>query len=122
MIDLIVYMPNLIKFRKEALNKANEGVVGFYLDEDGQVVYAVDKLPVKYFGNKSLSIIRLNDDQLAVFDTLTTAERIGKVVNDTYIFDVGGELKYNSVHTRPVYTDELGNEIQEPYYIGLFKS
>ncbi len=78
--DVIVYIPNLIKFRDEVKQKAFSGAQGFDFDEAGNVIYNVSKIPVVYNGLKSVCVIRLfTDTEIDTFNSLTTCEKLATV-------------------------------------------
>ena len=127
MIDLITYIPNVEKFRAEAQANAENNVLGFSIDDDDNLSYDVGKIPVFYHadGERTLSLIRLlNQDEVDVFDSIETCQRIGVCENGEYIFDEGGQEIYDSVYDRTAVeiTDIDGNvtEYIPPEMLGQF--
>jgi hypothetical protein len=127
MIDLITYIPNVEEFRAEAQANAENNVLGFSIDDEGNLSYDVGKIPVFYHvdGKRTLSLIRLlNQDEVDVFDSLDTCQKIGVCENGEYIFDVGGQEIYDSVYDRTAVeiTDTDGNVRQytPPTILGIF--
>lgn len=127
MIDLITYIPNVEEFRAEAQANAENNVLGFSIDDDDNLSYDVGKIPVFYHadGERTLSLIRLlNQDEVDVFDSIETCQRIGVCENGEYIFDEGGQEIYDSVYDRTAVeiTDIDGNvtEYIPPEILGQF--
>ena len=122
-MDIIVYIPNMIAFRSEAKVSAEAGVLGFSIDEGGGVNYNVSKIPVVYNGLKSVCLIRVNEDEKEVFDSLESCYKIGECIDSEYIFDVDGEELYNSVYDQsPIefIDEEASHYYTPPSKIGLF--
>ena len=127
MIDVLMYVPNLTAFRAEATAKAEEGTEGFQIDDEGNLSYSVGKIPVLYNpdGERTMALIRLlNQDEVDVFDSIETCQRIGVCENGEYIFDAGGQKIYDSVYDRTAieFTDTDGNvtEYTPPEILGQF--
>ena len=110
MIDILTYIPDLTAFRLEAKQNADNNTLGFSIDEDGNISYNISKIPVHYNADelRSVCLIRLvTQDEIDVFDSLQSCERIGVCENNSYIFDDGGEAIYNDVYDQtPVIIDE----------------
>ena len=123
MIDIICYIPDLIAFRLEAKANADNGIKGFSFDDDGSLSYSVSKIPVSYNadGVRSVCLIRLIDAQeVNIFESLTSCERIGVCENGAYSFDEGGKDIYNDVYDQtPVELDD-GTFYTPPPMIGVF--
>ncbi len=122
MIDIITYIADLNAFRAEAEDAAQNGVLGFNFDESGNVNYNICKIPVYYNtdGIRSICLVRLlTQDEIDVFGSLTTCERIGICENKSYIFDEGGKAIYDSVYDQsPINTS--GGTYTPPEMIGVF--
>ena len=128
-MDVITYIPNLVAFRDEARQKAEEGIKGFSLSEDNSVNYIVTKVPVHYSGNETLCVIRLiNDEDVNVFDSLTSCVRLGLVNDDDSINFDDDESKITYERVRGSLSEEYKDgegktQIKtKPYLIGGFPS
>jgi len=119
MIDIIAYIPDLKKFREKAAILARNRKRGFVF-ESGTLLYDVRKTPVIYRENESISLLRLDDDELALFNEIEEIQRIGEVVDGVYKFDYGKKSIYNRIWPRPILTDSEGNKYQDPEMFGLF--
>lgn len=115
MIDVITYIPDLSVFRTEAEDNAKNKVHGFSFSDEG-INYNVNKIPVYYNpdGVRSLCLVRLiTEEDVKVFDSLSSCERIGVCENNAYSFDQGGEGIYN---------DTYDKSLDDPSMIGVFAS
>ncbi len=124
MIDIITYIPDLTAFRFEAQQNAENGVLGFNFI-DGKVEYNITKIPVAYKGLSSVCLVRLvSVDEIDVFNKMESCEKIGVCENNRYIFDDGGQDKYESVHDISDRKVKNGDgetiTIKTPYMIGVF--
>lgn len=130
MKDLITYIPDLTAFRVEAENiyqtkgteYENPAAIFLSKDEDGNMLFNTDKVPVHYQGDQSLCLIRTNE--ISSLEQITSMEIIGECVDNNYVFVDGGQAKYEATYdtTTQTYTDEYDNEIEytPPYMIGVF--
>ena len=124
-MDIITYISDLMAFRAEALQKANEGVAGFVMN-DGGVNYTIGKIPVHYSGSESLCLVRLNtQDEINIFTSMASCVRIGVCENNSYVFDSPEkEAIYDRVYPRAptIAIDDDGIEYTKvyPYKIGVF--
>jgi len=106
MIDIITYIPDLLAFKVEAQANAESNILGFSIDDNGEVNYNIAKIPVFYNELQSICLIRLSDNkkewdsasELDVFNSMETCQRIGACENGEYIFDEGGKTIYEAVY------------------------
>ena len=123
-MDIICYIENLTDFRLEAELKANDNVKGFSISEGGAIQYNISKIPVYYNELESLCLIRLDDEELEIFDSLTTIRKIGTCEEGVYKFLSGGKTIYERVYTRDpisfIAPDETESTYTPPYMIGVF--
>ena len=124
--DCITYCPDTQALMAEVAKVAPDRIIE---DEQGNPVgFAIDKTPTIRNGNETLSVVRVNDDDLAVLKKLTSIKILAEV-------PAGGDLLaamkktdraiYDKVYPRtPVdITDEQGNVIGQytpPALIGSF--
>lgn len=124
-IDIITHIPDLIAFRREAMENAKNGALGFHIDKSDGVVYDVCKIPVHYNGTESLCLVRLvSQAEAEVFNNMSSCVRLGTCINKSYVFDSESEqLTYERVRgeLKVEYKDENGETQHyfKPYMIGV---
>lgn len=123
-MDVITYVSNLESFRREARKLAQSGIVKdlSYNEQTDTLIYSVDKTPVYYQGNESVTLIRVENDQdLEHFEYM---ERLGECIDDEYMFDnENSKMKYESVVNTIPYTVDIDGElitVVPSYEIGVF--
>lgn len=123
-MDVITYVDDLILFREEAKVLAQTGDINdlSYDAENDTLIYGVDKTPVYYNGNKSITLIRVDSDEdLQHFNHMT---RLGECINGEYVFDDSSkQAVYESIYdTTPKLVNVDGDvvEVSPPYMIGVF--
>jgi len=129
-MDVITHVDDLEAFRAEAIaligqtdELENVLVPQLSIDENGDLIYGVTKIPVLYEGLESLTLIRIDsDDQLQYFNHMV---RLGECINGAYVFDdAAAQATYERVRgdSTVTYTDENGDEqtFNKPYMIGVF--
>ena len=123
-MDVITYVDNLLAFREEAKALAIEGIVPdlSYNEETDSLVYGVDKTPVHYNGNESITLIRIDSDR--DLDHFSHMSRLGECINGQYVFDSANTQEtYERVYSTDPYTVEMDEEsltVVPPYMIGVF--
>ena len=128
MTDIICYISDLQKFKAEAIEKAKDKMPGFWVTESGQLEYNVAKTQVVYNGNESVCLLRLNQHELDIFNSLLSAVKIGicrkAAVGHEYVFEPGGKEIYERIYdTTPrdiALADGSKIKYQPPYKIGVF--
>lgn len=124
MKDIILYIPDLVKFRKQGVELSIIGNPLFSLI-GSNLSYNVEKTPVKYLNNESVCLVKGLDSDL---DKITTAIKIGECVGkkgfERYEF-ISEEyrLTYERIRGSLNYTYEIdGIEVKgkHPYMIGVF--
>ena len=123
-MDVITYVDDLILFREEAKALAQTGDINdlSYDAETDALIYGVDKTPVHYNGNRSVTLIRVDSDEdLQHFNHMT---RLGECVNGEYVFDSEqSEAIYDQVYDSSPYTINIDGElvtVTPPKMIGVF--
>lgn len=117
MIDIILYIPDLTKFRVEGDELASKRDPLFSFD-DGSLVYNVKKIPVCYSGNESVCLVRGLDSDV---DRLESIERLGVCIDKEYIYDSPeSEAIYDRVNGPLEVGLNDGEKMLRPKMIGVF--
>lgn len=123
-MDVITHVSDLALFREEAKVLARTGNINglSYDAETDTLIYGVDKTPVHYNGNQSITLIRVeSDSDLQHFSHMS---RIGECVNNEYVFDSEQlEAIYDQVYDSSPYTINIDGElvtVTPPKMIGVF--
>lgn len=112
-MDIITYIPDLVEFRKEATENAHKNIKGFTVDHEGRLTYSINKTPVFYgvSGNRSICLVSLlTDEDINIFNNLSTCERLGECIDGEYVFDDGKQSTY----------EEVKGDLSHTYTIGVF--
>jgi len=126
-MDVIIHVIKLDRFRIEAAQHANDKTSPihnlFKLDVDGNLAFNASKVPVVYYGNESLCLIRAKDDR--ALDYLTYMKRLGECINGVYVFDSDAcRDTYERIYdVEPIMVDDGDGVMVEyvpPYNIGTF--
>ncbi len=126
MPDLITYVPNLNDMFKEAVqisSNLSHPLNSWFIVEGDSVTFRANKIPVHYYGNKSLCLVRgISRSLLSQCKTILV---LGECVEGEYIFDSEDSRDiYESLHEfSPREVEGLGGEPithYPPYKIGVF--
>jgi len=108
-MDVIVYISDLRLFREQTKN-------------DG-IVTNTPRTPVHYNGGEALCIVRTNEKDMSHFITISSASRLGEVIDGAAAFDSEDDrLTYERVRgplSETVKVDGKQIEILKPYLIGV---
>ena len=132
-MDLITYSKDyrLINKEIEHLMKSGNALVGdlFYSDGNGSFKLKCTTLSVEKYNLESLSLIRVNEDQLKAVKSIKSIELIGECIKDSdgtsYYKFKSDELKVMYENTRGdlSYKHKVGNDeftSFRPYMMGVF--
>lgn len=73
MPDLIIYSPDVTLLGPELVEKRPDYVCVV----NGSVIFNVPKTPTKRIGNETISLVRVTDEQVALFDGLINCQVLG---------------------------------------------
>ena len=117
MIDILTFVPNLNVFRQALKDSDSEFVT---LDENGDVVLLIDRIPIKINGNKTLSLCRCSDAQKTFLESISAVDIIGEDQGGIdFVFYNSGRNKYDQVYDRTPVETPFGT-YTPPLKIGVF--
>lgn len=97
-MDLLTFVPNINTFRLALRNSDSEFV---HVNEANEVKLLIDNTPVKFNGNKTLTLLRCTAEQKTFLESIPSVSIIGEYQGgEDYIFysDVVDRGKYGQVY------------------------
>jgi len=113
MRDEIIYCENLTQLKQELKDNG-------FVDEEGNYTHGNLTVPIKYNGEKSLTLVRNNKLDLSLFPSLTVLGSYDEIRDNPEKDELYKSVwDYTQVDT---YTDEDGNTVEVPrqFKIGEF--